>query len=119
MGSSSYFVGDPTNVMTGEAVTHLLRAAKASLVEYQDGVIPVGGLNLWLVRLPEHDTAFEDQNGVGYSTDSGLFAVVPMEMIDEPSGEEFGTMLQSRVINISYMNGNLLVNDISIVFKDS
>jgi hypothetical protein len=118
-GTTSYFVGDPCCVVAGELLSDKLTAIKQNLRPYQDAVVQLDEHFIWVVRLPDHDTAFQDQNGVGYSTDSGLFAVLPMELIDEPAGEEFGTMLTGHdPLNVSYLDGNLLVGDISIVFRE-
>lgn len=73
------------------------------------------GNTLWGLRALSDRKVFTDQNGIEYATDDGVLGAVAIELIENPEGEEHGTIVDApRGLEVQYLNGVFHFDDIVI-----
>lgn len=107
-----YFVGDPCYVFQDGTWDRVLSAAS----DFSDGQIQeFEGVQLWAHSTSNGDGEYEDQNGVKYGVDSGLLGAVPIELLDDPAGEEDGLVIDCpNGLLVEYDNGTFWIGPICI-----
>jgi hypothetical protein len=108
-----YYIGDPCYVFQDATWDRLLETA---LEDLQHGEITeFDGRQLWGHATMHGDGVFEDQNGVEYGVDTGTLGAVPIELIDDPAGEENGTIVDApNGLSVEHDNGTFWFGNIVI-----
>lgn len=96
-----YFIGDPGYVLEdswGEVV---------DAIEQAEGkVFSVRGVKMWAHYTAHGDGEFTDQHGNTFAVDSGTLGAVPIELIEDPAGEEYGVVIDAEHgLTVDYDNG--------------
>lgn len=108
-----YFIGDPCYVFQDATWDRLL---DQSLDDMQHGeIFEFEGRQLWSHGTPHGDGVYDDQNGIEYGVDAGMLGAVPIELIDDPAGEELGTIIDCpKGLTVEYDNGTFWFGTIVI-----
>lgn len=110
-----YFIGDPCYVFDNPSWDLL-----QELDGFLDGeIVTLQDRQLWAHSTAHGDGTYPDQNGSEYSVDSGMLGAVPIELIEDPSGEEHGTMVDApNGLIVEYDNGTFWFGAIVIKTDD-
>lgn len=107
-----YYVGDPQRVFSVESWNGILRATNYFR---RDQPTMIRGRQLWGMHTATDRRLFTDQNGVEYLTVVGILGAVPIELIENPEGEEHGTVIDApNGMVVSYDEGVFRFDDIII-----
>lgn len=114
-----YYIGDPCYVFGDDTWQRLLDAAeegRADSALHVGDVVEFEGHKVWSHSTMNGDGEYEDQNGVKYCVDSGTIGVVPIELIDDPAGEEDGGLVIDcpNGLNVEYDNGTFWLGPVCI-----
>jgi len=115
--AGKYYIGDPCYVFSDETWDilcdkHLDSMSTGEIFEHN-------GQQLWSHGTAYGDGVYSDQNGTEYGVDAGLLGIVPIALIEDPAGEELGTMLEfPRSVVVSYDNGTFYIGNITIKTGD-
>jgi hypothetical protein len=107
-----YYVGDPQRVFSSESWNTILRAT-----DYFRRDLPtlIRGRTIWGLNTATDRRVFTDQNGVEYQTIVGVLGAVPIELIENPEGEEHGTVIDAPAgMLVGYDEGVFRFDDIII-----
>lgn len=100
-----YYVGDPSFVLGTRTL---------ALLAPPPEIIDIEGYQVWVCR-PVAKT-LEDQNGMEYEIKSGLLVVLPVDLIEDPAGEDRGTVLSVlEELEIVHDGGTIMIGSICIV----
>jgi hypothetical protein len=108
-----YFIGDPSFVVDKKAWGDIVSNA-ATFTNSPASVINSDQV-LWVHQVHSDQTSFTDQNGVEYLVSAKILGAIPIEMVDNPAGEEHGTILDAPDgLKVSFHNGVFTFGDIVI-----
>lgn len=86
-----YYVGDPCYVFS-ESWQRLLDSVdyfvKGEIVEFD-------GYKLYAANVPSGNGLYQDQNDNEFASDSALIGAIPIELIENPAGEDDGTIIDA------------------------
>lgn len=106
-----YFIGDPSFVLDNTLVDVL---AMTNFFAEPTSVM-VNGLTLWGGHTQHGNRTYTDQNGVEYHVITGILAAVPLALIEDPEGEDHGTIIDAPSgLTIEFNDGVFLFDTISI-----
>ncbi len=111
--AGKYFIGDPCYVFNDDTwdtlcEKHLDAMSTGEIFEFN-------GHQVWSHSTAYGDGVYGDQNGAEYGVDAGLLGIVPIALIEDPAGEELGTMIEfQRSVVVSYENGTFYIGHITI-----
>lgn len=108
-----YYIGDPCYVIDDKEWDDVL---DATAYFENAGVSTFQGHQLWGHSTAYGDGTYLDQNGNEYGVDSGCIGAVPIGLIENPGGEDHGTMVidAPEGLRVSYENGKFWFNSICI-----
>jgi hypothetical protein len=111
--AGKYYIGDPCYVFNDKTWDHLNEVHWDSMSTGE--IFEHGGGQVWMHTTKFGDGVYDDQNGTEYGVDSGLIGIVPIALIEDPAGEENGTILEfARGVTVSYDNGTFYIGNITI-----
>lgn len=107
-----YYVGDPQRVFSNDSWNTVLRATDFFR---KDVSTQIRGRQIWGLNTATDRRLFTDQNGVEYLTIVGILGAVPIELIENPEGEDHGTMIDAPSgLTVGYNEGVFRFGDIII-----
>jgi hypothetical protein len=108
----TYFIGDPCYVFSRDAWRRLINQTNCF---EDDDIVNFDGQDMYAFGTSDGDGVYQDQNGVEYGVDSGNLGVVPIELIDNPEGEEHGTTITAdEGMRVQHRDGTFWFNNICI-----
>jgi hypothetical protein len=115
--AGKYYIGDPCYVFNDETWDTLIEKHWDSMRHGE--IFELNGQQLWMHSTKFGDGVYDDQNGTEYGVDAGLLGIVPIALIEDPAGEENGTVLEfQRSVVVSYDNGTFYIGNITIKTGD-
>lgn len=112
LSEGTYFIGDPQFAFTALSLKELLKNLDTGS---ENPVKEIQGHQLWLHRTDHGPGVFSDQDGMTYSSKTGLFCVVPMEVVENPECQDHGTVIQfDNSFAVKYDEGFFYVGHVVI-----
>lgn len=109
--AGKYYIGDPCYVFD-ESWDRLLESTNYL---QNKGPVDFDGYTLFAYSTAYGDGTYTDQHGNEYPVDAGLLGAIPIELIEVPSGEEDGTILDApNGLEVYHDNGTFYFGDIII-----
>lgn len=108
-----YYIGDPCYVFQNDTWDQLIQEhgdhlQHGEIVEFRDA-------QLWAHCTAHGDGAYMDQMNTEYSVDSSMIGVVPLGLIDDPSGEDDAVVMDfPKGLTVEYSNGTFFIGPICI-----
>jgi len=111
MPPGKYFIGDPGLVLDS-LWDEVLEATQV----FDQHRTSLAGFELWGARTAQSfKHVFTDQNDAEYYVYDGVLGCVPIELIEDPHGEDFGTVVDAPLgLEISVFKGVFRFGDIVI-----
>lgn len=107
-----YFIGDPGHVFDDQSWEELVRKSQFFKL---DEPITIRGHQVWGGTVAAAKQIFTDQNGIEYRVDDNVLAAVPIELIEDPSGEDRGTVVEAPSgLHVKLEDGVFRFDDIVI-----
>lgn len=107
--AGKYYIGDPCYVLS-EKNLHVAIDNMGT-----GGISEIDGHQMWAHFTQYGDGTFTDQNGVEYAVDGAALAAVPIDLIENPEGEEHGTVMEfANSFSVNYDDGVFWFGDICI-----
>lgn len=116
--AGKYYIGDPCYVFADATWDRLL-------IEHEDDlntgeIVTFENHQLWAHRTAHGDGTYKDQNENEFGVDGGQLGAVPIELIDDPSGEEYGTIIDApHGLQVEFSNGTFWIGPIVIITDDA
>ena len=108
-----YYVGDPCYVFQDETWGRLIAEAQEPMLH--GDIVEFDNRQLWAHSTMYGDGIYEDQNGVEYGVDSGIIGIIPIELIDDPAGEENGLIIDfPKGVTVDHDNGTFWIGAVVI-----
>jgi hypothetical protein len=85
-----YYIGDPCYVFNDDTWQRLLDGAP-----FEGAIVEFDGRQLWGQSTAHGDGVYLDQDGNEFGVDSGVLAAIPIELVDNPAGEEEGVIIDA------------------------
>ncbi len=108
-----YFVGDPSFVLDESWNTALQLSSDFT----SDMPIALNGKIMWAAPVDSDETAdaFDDQHGTEYPVKEFFLGAVPIDLVENPEGEEHGTVVDAvNGMTVSHQDGVFRFNNIVI-----
>lgn len=114
--AGKYYIGDPCYVFADKTWDRILE----SDTELRTGeIVEFEGHQLWAHATFHGDGTYKDQNENEFGVDGSMLGAVPIDAIDEPAGEEFGTVIDApNGLEVEYSNGTFWIGPITIKTND-
>lgn len=114
-----YFIGNPAFVLDDRTECEIMSLAHGYM---RDEVVIYRDLSLWAYLIKSDLEIFTDQNGVEYESrpkgstfGSKILGAIPIDLVENPAGEEHGTILDAPDgLKVSFYGGVFTFGDISI-----
>ena len=110
-----YYIGDPMYVFSDELGDKLVDAIDFD----RDKIIEFNGFVLWVHTTSWGDGLYTDQNGAEFAVDSGLLGAIPIDLLDDPSGLDSGTIVDApNGLHVEYEAGTFWLGNTIIKTED-
>jgi hypothetical protein len=108
-----YYIGDPCYIFDAETWTRICDT-------FINGeIVEIDGVKCWSHGTMHGDGEFQDQNGNTFGIDSGMFAAVPIELINNPAGEDDGAIIDAPSgLTVEYDQGTFWFGSVCITTDD-
>lgn len=98
--AGKYYIGDPCYVLESKSLDVVIDKMVIGTT------FELNGHMMWGHFTQYGDGTFADQNGTEYPVDGAALAAVPIDLIENPEGEEHGTVLEfENSFSVNYSDG--------------